>query len=213
MNFYKDGKDIKQAFCQPELKEGPLFPFVQIQDVCSLSVFHPSVYPKYDEPQPELDRTTKKKALVEPEPQPRRSSQKRPSLKQQAKKSARESHKHQRKSLTKKQAKILQKKGKAPKEDQSSSHHSSIISNAKPMNPNTSVTSSQYTNPNHHRQSSSLDGKNLMWNQLSNFDEQQLGMGTIGGMSHIEPQRQYDSFLYKIQEEKKQLQQKDSVLQ
>ena len=66
-----------------------------------------------------------------------------------------------------------------------------MVSNSKAVNPNNSVTSSQYTHPNHHRQSSSLDGKNLMWNQLSNYDEKGVvGMGTIGGMSHIEPRKE-----------------------
>ena len=46
-----------------------------------------------------------------------------------------------------------------------------------------------------------------MWNQLSNYDEKGNGiaMGTLGGMSHIEPQRGHDSFLDRIQMEKKQL--------
>mmetsp|Transcript_4400 Transcript_4400/g.6396 ORF Transcript_4400/g.6396 Transcript_4400/m.6396 type:complete len:114 (-) Transcript_4400:17-358(-) len=50
INFYKDGRDLGQAFCMPQLKKGPFFPFLQIQEVCGLSVFHPSVYPLLKNP-------------------------------------------------------------------------------------------------------------------------------------------------------------------
>jgi hypothetical protein len=28
INFYKDGHDLGQAFCSPNLKKGPFYPFV-----------------------------------------------------------------------------------------------------------------------------------------------------------------------------------------
>ena len=30
INFFKDGRDLGQAFCNPEIKQGTFFPFVQI---------------------------------------------------------------------------------------------------------------------------------------------------------------------------------------
>ena len=56
INFFKDGKDLGQAFCQPELKQGPLFPFIQVQEVSELSIFHPSVYPKLKDPVLEMKK-------------------------------------------------------------------------------------------------------------------------------------------------------------
>lgn len=50
VNFFKDGKDLGTAFCMPQLKEGKLYPFVQLQEVCAMSVFHPTVYPKFKDP-------------------------------------------------------------------------------------------------------------------------------------------------------------------
>ena len=50
INFFKDGKDLGQAFCQPQLKKGSLFPFMQVQDISEVSVFHKSVYPKLKDP-------------------------------------------------------------------------------------------------------------------------------------------------------------------
>jgi len=34
----------------PELKKGSLFPFVQSQERCEISIFHPEVYPAYRKP-------------------------------------------------------------------------------------------------------------------------------------------------------------------
>ena len=69
LSFFKDGKDLGQAVCQPELKTGKLFPFIQIQEVALLSIFHPSIYPQYRDPV-----IAKEEEIKEPEPQPRRLS-------------------------------------------------------------------------------------------------------------------------------------------
>lgn len=53
VNFFKDGIDLGQAFVLPELKYGTLYPFVQIQQICEISIFHPFVYPQYRPPVPE----------------------------------------------------------------------------------------------------------------------------------------------------------------
>lgn len=122
INFYKDGKDLGQAFCQQQLKKGPLFPFVQVQDISQLSIFHPTVYPKLKDPVAYINRKVlgANEGINEPEPQPRRSSgisKKKNSIKQQAaiqseeRVSVRESYNLMRKSLAKKQAKLLSKKG------------------------------------------------------------------------------------------------------
>lgn len=71
INFYKDGKDLGEAFNNRELKEGYLFPFLQIQEICQVSIFHPSVYPKYRDPIIELKM--KETRIKEPEPQPSKS--------------------------------------------------------------------------------------------------------------------------------------------
>ena len=47
VNFYKDGEDLGQAFVDSAIKRGGIYPFVQTQCHCELSVFHPSVYPAY----------------------------------------------------------------------------------------------------------------------------------------------------------------------
>ena len=52
INFFKDGQDLGQAFVLPELKYGTLYPFIQIQQVCKISLFHPFVYPQYRPPVP-----------------------------------------------------------------------------------------------------------------------------------------------------------------
>ena len=51
IHFYKDGNDLGQAFIQQEIKEGCLYPFVQLQVECKLSIFHPFVYPHYRAPE------------------------------------------------------------------------------------------------------------------------------------------------------------------
>ena len=80
INFYKDGHDLGQAFCQTALKKGPFFPFVQIQEVCVMSIFHPSVYPRYRDPmdshRTHVKNRTDREKIVEPEPQPKRTSAK-----------------------------------------------------------------------------------------------------------------------------------------
>ena len=53
ITFYKDGNDLGQAFVQKDLKEGTLYPFIQVQTECELSIFHPFVYPAYRPPVPE----------------------------------------------------------------------------------------------------------------------------------------------------------------
>ena len=59
INFYKDSKDLGQAYVAPELRDGELVPFVHSQVECAIEVFHPSVYPlatlKLVEPVPPLD--------------------------------------------------------------------------------------------------------------------------------------------------------------
>ena len=47
ISFYKDGEDLGQAYVSSALKRGGLYPFVQTQCHCEVSVFHPSVYPAY----------------------------------------------------------------------------------------------------------------------------------------------------------------------
>jgi hypothetical protein len=56
VNFFKDGMDLGQAFVGQELKYGNLYPFVQVQQVCEISVFHPFVYPAYRPPLPEEEK-------------------------------------------------------------------------------------------------------------------------------------------------------------
>lgn len=55
INFFKDGMDLGQAFVLQELKYGTLYPFVQVQQVCEISIFHPFVYPAYRPPLPEAE--------------------------------------------------------------------------------------------------------------------------------------------------------------
>lgn len=55
ISFYKDGHDLGQAFVAPELKEGELYPFVQIQEVCQISIFQMVYHPLYKEPPTEED--------------------------------------------------------------------------------------------------------------------------------------------------------------
>ena len=52
LNFFKDGYDLGQAFIQPELKRGTLYPFIQTKCLCEISIFHPFVYPAYRPPLP-----------------------------------------------------------------------------------------------------------------------------------------------------------------
>lgn len=42
-----------QAFVTTELKYGNLYPFIQAQEKCEISLFHPFVYPIYRAPLPE----------------------------------------------------------------------------------------------------------------------------------------------------------------
>jgi len=53
INFYKDGYDLGQAFVETRLKFGELYPFIEVQEDCELSIFHPFVYPAYRPPLPE----------------------------------------------------------------------------------------------------------------------------------------------------------------
>jgi hypothetical protein len=52
MNFYKDGLDLGQAFVTTDLKHGVLYPFIQCQCKCEVSIFHPFVYPAFRPPLP-----------------------------------------------------------------------------------------------------------------------------------------------------------------
>ena len=54
ISFYKDGEDLGQAFVELRVKYagGNLFPFVETQCECELSIFHPFVYPAYRPPLP-----------------------------------------------------------------------------------------------------------------------------------------------------------------
>lgn len=108
INFFKDGKDLGQAFKSESLKSGILFPFIQVQEECSISIFHPSVYPSFRDPVVEAKNQAKR--IQEPEPQPRKSSSSRQSKPSKPDRiSVRQSYKKQRKSLTKKQQKLIQK--------------------------------------------------------------------------------------------------------
>lgn len=53
MSFFKDGLDLGQAFVTSDLKHGVLYPFIQCQCKCEISIFHPFVYPAYRAPLPE----------------------------------------------------------------------------------------------------------------------------------------------------------------
>lgn len=53
LSFYKDGYDLGQAFVETRLKYGDLYPFIETQEICELSIFHPFVYPAYRAPLPE----------------------------------------------------------------------------------------------------------------------------------------------------------------
>lgn len=186
INFYKDGRDLGQAFCQQQLKRGSLFPFVQVQDISQLSIFHPSVYPKLKDPVAYVNKKAlcANEGINEPEPQPRRSSglskkknsiKQQPSVKSERQISVRESYKLMRKSLAKKQARLLQQKGL----DRSRQSKHSLMQ-------------SQHSLP-----------------------ELRQGRGTINwdNISKIESQREpADSFLDKIREEKRMLQLKELEL-
>ena len=189
LNFFKDGKDLGQAVCQPELKTGKLFPFIQIQEVALLSIFHPTVYPLYRDPV-----IAKEEEIKEPEPQPRRLSatKKKSSVEmpppKSKKKQIRQSYKEMRKSLTKKQAKILQKKGYNP------SDRSSYVSKQ------SSQMSSVYIPPQ-----TFLNQNELSWNNLSNIDRVTKKTSDQGMDSLILNE--------KIEFEKRQMQLKDAHLQ
>ena len=45
INFYKDGNDLGLAFSGSFLTGDYFFPFIQVQEECKLSIFHPYVYP------------------------------------------------------------------------------------------------------------------------------------------------------------------------
>ena len=59
-----------------QLKSGKLFPFIQVQDICEMSLFHPSVYPQFKDPKQIIQKKEEKRRaeIKEPEPAPRRSS-------------------------------------------------------------------------------------------------------------------------------------------
>lgn len=44
VHFFKDGKDLGEAFSQEELTKGQLYPFIQLIDKCKMSIFHPDSY-------------------------------------------------------------------------------------------------------------------------------------------------------------------------
>lgn len=50
LSFYKDGYELGQAFVETRLKYGDLYPFIETQEECELSIFHPFVYPAYRPP-------------------------------------------------------------------------------------------------------------------------------------------------------------------
>ena len=50
MSFYKDGMELGSAFVQPNIKFGNYHPFIQTHEVCTISIFHPFVYPSYRPP-------------------------------------------------------------------------------------------------------------------------------------------------------------------
>jgi hypothetical protein len=50
INFFKDGNDLGQAFFQKELRTNDLYPFVQLEVECKMSIFQPFVYPLYWKP-------------------------------------------------------------------------------------------------------------------------------------------------------------------
>ena len=56
INFFKDGNDMGQAYVDTRIKEMELHPFIQTGSRCTISIFHPSVYPLYggipEEPTP-----------------------------------------------------------------------------------------------------------------------------------------------------------------
>jgi hypothetical protein len=52
LNFFKDGFDLGTAFVSTDLKHGVLYPFIQCQCKCEISIFHPIVYPAYRAPLP-----------------------------------------------------------------------------------------------------------------------------------------------------------------
>jgi hypothetical protein len=49
INFFKDGQDLGPAFVAPHIKEGNMYPFIHTQIQCKLSIFHPSVYPWFED--------------------------------------------------------------------------------------------------------------------------------------------------------------------
>ena len=65
VSFYKDGHDLGQAFVQPELKTGYLYPFIQTNCECEISVFHPCVYPAYRPPKPQSEISEYNKPMHE----------------------------------------------------------------------------------------------------------------------------------------------------
>lgn len=50
IHFFKDGKDLGEAFVHKEIRKGTLYPFIQLQTNCKMSIFHPFVYPQYRAP-------------------------------------------------------------------------------------------------------------------------------------------------------------------
>ena len=54
--FYKDGEMLGIAACQLSLKYGGYFPFIQTNELCEVSIFHPFVYPAYRAPIPEDEK-------------------------------------------------------------------------------------------------------------------------------------------------------------
>ena len=58
IRFFKDGYDLGQAFVDTRLKFGDLYPFVETQEACEPSIFHPFVYPAYRPPVPEGEELT-----------------------------------------------------------------------------------------------------------------------------------------------------------
>lgn len=52
INYFKNGNDLGQAHIDPKIKTGDLYPFIQTYCICSVSQFHPMVYPAYRPPVP-----------------------------------------------------------------------------------------------------------------------------------------------------------------
>jgi hypothetical protein len=50
IKFYKDGFDLGTAFVSPDIKEGDLYPFIQLNDKANLHIFSKEAHVFYKEP-------------------------------------------------------------------------------------------------------------------------------------------------------------------